>query len=312
MKRSRTPKGAAAAEDAPRPAKDGAPLSGSDDSDDDSDREMGGISMNAGEHNEIEDEDQGGDDEYEDKDDGKGLEITFAFLDPSDDHWGGIKGLLRKYPLVSSGAELSSLADEIAGFGQVGTVVCQDDGGEHVFAFISSLSVREERKVPWADCAKDFLVSKCPPKHKAAFEAMIRGDGAALLVREQLINLPPQLVPNLHASLINDLSWFAENAEAEEEEKDSNMKQFFFVAPFSEVESSQADSRGKKAKKGAGGGSSSSSATTTMFDRFDDEFLTQRSHLTFKFETSDGGKFMAGVIKLAAYAQCVEDMKKLF
>jgi len=134
-----------------------------------------------------------------------------------------------------------------------------------------------------------------------------------------MVNLPPQLVPNLHESLLDDISWAAENAEGSEDEMDAAIEQFVFCAPFAVVEpDAVGHMKGKKPEKreprvATSGGSSGPpmSSSSMLFDRFDDDLLTQKAYKTFSFEIG-WRRFIVGAIKVEHYRQCIKQMKALF
>ena len=165
---------------------------------------------------------------------------------------------------------------------------------------------------------RDFLRAKCP-EDKAAMVGELFSEknsaGLGILIREHMMNLPPQLLPTMHESLCNDIDWAVENAEDEAEEKDACFEQLLVVAPFSCIDQPNpaAASSGSSKKKqkvstsDIGGGSK-------MFDRFDDEILVQAGTWGFDFTqaTSQGTKsFQLAVVPMKAYRKSIASIKAL-
>jgi hypothetical protein len=105
----------------------GPPSDSSDSDEDEEEEENGGIPLT--EDNGTADEDESSDDDGED--DGKPLEVTFAFKDPTKDHFGAIRTMLRKFPCLE-GQHASDLCDFLADQAQLGTMVVQEGGWENV------------------------------------------------------------------------------------------------------------------------------------------------------------------------------------
>jgi hypothetical protein len=128
------------------------------------------------------------------------------------------------------------------------------------------------------DQIRTFLLDKCPAVKslKSKLHDLLVGSKAAgtgILIREGMVNLPPEIYPALHEMLLSDIKWASEFAEGEGEELDSRFNDLVFIAPFSEVEcSSSSSSSSSTAAESASG--------VILFDRFDDDILAQAASVS--------------------------------
>lgn len=170
---------------------------------------------------------------------------------------------------------------------------------------------------------REFLQAKCPGDKAALMTDLLSGTGSAgvgILVREHMMNLPPQLLPTMHESLCSDIDWAAENAEDESEEQDARFDKLIVVAPFSYVDqpgaaASGADGSSKKQKRAKTSSSAGgASGGAKLFDRFDDEIFVQASTWGFDFTgtTLRGAQlFHVAVVPMKAYRECVTSIRSL-
>jgi hypothetical protein len=98
----------------------------------------GGIALTGTLSENGEESDSDGDD---DDSDNEPLEVTFEFKDPCEMFTSSIQMMLRNYPCQ---VDKRSLAAEISGQGQIGTVICQE-GMSDVFGFVSALNLGPHR-----------------------------------------------------------------------------------------------------------------------------------------------------------------------
>jgi len=266
-----------------------------------------------------------------DEDSNEPLEVTFAFKDPTTDHFGAIRTMLRNFPCLE-GQSAADLCDFIADQAQLGTVVAQEGGWENdVFAFASVFHMGSHRVPPltFVEELRTQLLSKCSESSKTFFQDLLRGKksaGLGFLVKEQLVrnlclccivshlihqlpcllqvNLPPQLSPAMHESLLSDIGWYSEEAEGDFEEKDSKFEQILFLASFTDT-SAVGDEKKSAASSSTSGGMKVPSSI--LFDRFDDEILAGKCSWYFQFENQ-----FVGLISIDKYRESVVQMKKLF
>lgn len=178
------------------------PDSSDSDEDEDSD-DNGGITLTDARGNES--------GEDRDEDSSEPLEVTFAFKDPTIDHFGAIRTLLRNFPCLD-GQNAADLCDFLADQAQLGTVVAQEGGWENdIFAFASVLHMGPHRKPPltFVEGLRTFLLSKCPESSKTFFQDLLRGKksaGLGFLVKEQLVRTPCECYCLCHTVLTSHLS----------------------------------------------------------------------------------------------------------
>uniref|UniRef100_A0A7S2HP08 Uncharacterized protein n=1 Tax=Octactis speculum TaxID=3111310 RepID=A0A7S2HP08_9STRA len=128
-----------------------------------------------------------------------------------------------------------------------------------------------------------------------------------------MLNLPPQLVPQMHQSLLSDIAWAQENAENGAEEADVNFESLIVVAPCSVVNSKKEDQEDSKPLDSA-----LKLPANTLFDRFDDEYLCEGARFSFTFETAPSTPgappklFLVSVIDFKQYEKNVGRLGGVF
>eukprot|EP00928_Gymnodinium_smaydae_P079777 TRINITY_DN63630_c0_g1_i1.p1 TRINITY_DN63630_c0_g1~~TRINITY_DN63630_c0_g1_i1.p1 ORF type:complete len:357 (+),score=90.74 TRINITY_DN63630_c0_g1_i1:76-1146(+) len=187
-----------------------------------------------------EDDDAEEDEEEQDSDkeitvepsaDGTTIDVDFEFMDPSDDDYHSVSGLLKSGTWEFVELNFSELSDSAVGQGNIGTLVKSNTGSEDditVCAFHSTLNLRQFAQQSWPRDVTRALVAKAQ-KHAGAdvasrFEAAIEhGDGKSkevgLLLSDRFANLPPALVPPLHKALIEDIDWSCTTPDCPEDER---------------------------------------------------------------------------------------------
>ena len=169
--------------------------------------------------------------------------MEFDFREMAEDDYHGVKTLLSQIA-TGSLATLSSLADPIVSQVNIGTVVKAGDGEAGISGFGTILNIRQHMQDPGMTAVRSILkeFNKKAPKHNKiitdiASEAPQYCTG--LVLKERLINFPPELAPNIHKVLIGDVEWSkSDEYEPEDGEKreDYDFEFLLFLSAF-EVES---------------------------------------------------------------------------
>ncbi|CAM9425659.1 unnamed protein product [Chrysoparadoxa australica] len=280
------------------------------------------------------------------------MEVCFEFTDPNESFFHSLRALVDHFlppsalEVAIGGVNLSELVDLILNQGAVGTLVIQE-GGDDVFAFITALPLQFHRSVPAVASLCNFLLKSAGDQCRPALEKLLgkgekqegADDGEArpkvgLLLREQMVNLPLQIMPKLHEALQEDIAWALENEITEEHKEKFRYDYYLLVAPCDGA----ADS-----SEGAKGSSSSAAGVRLQdlyFHRFDDEVFFEAAELFFAIpmpsaapgatahtgsNEGEGGAKGKGkakedlvrryravaVLKSDAYAECVEKVKMM-
>ena len=160
----------------------------------------------------------------------------------SDDDYHGVKTLLSN---IAAGplADLTSLTDPIVSQVNIGTVVKIGDGEAGVSAFGTILNLARHSTNPGMSAIQSLLkeFSKKNPKFSKRI-ANITSDECCtgILLKERLINFPPELAPNIHKVLVDDVKWSSsDDYEPDEGEKreDYSFEYILLLSSF-EVEGS--------------------------------------------------------------------------
>lgn len=114
---------------------------------------------------------------------------------------------------------LHELCDSIVDQVAVGSTI-KGEGTEEPFGFLSALSFdwhekygknQDGGKMVWPAQLKKYIIQKAPSHLKSIFEQTLADPRTALLIQGRLINAPPQIIPQLHTSLQEDIAWALEN-----------------------------------------------------------------------------------------------------
>jgi hypothetical protein len=169
----------------------------------------------------------------------------------SDDHYHGVKTLLSQVS-VGSLYTLTTLADAIVNQVNLGSVVSTQDGESGVVGFGTILNISQHSKVPGMISFRSFLsdLAKKLPKHSKIIHQILSGNPSTttgLLLKERLVNFPPELTPNLHQVLIDDAKWsLSDEFEPDEGEK----REFYDFDYIIALSSFEIEGGGKSVEEG--------------------------------------------------------------
>lgn len=140
-------------------------------------------------------------------------------------------------------ADISSLADTIVSQVNIGTVVKIGDGEAGVSAFGTILNLSRHSTNPGMFAIQSLLkdFTKKNPKFTKRIASLTTGDCCTgVLLKERLINFPPELASNIHKVLIDDVKWSSsDDYEPDEGEKREDYDfQFIILLSTFEVEGS--------------------------------------------------------------------------
>ena len=146
--------------------------------------------------------------------------------------------------MVSVGplTDLTSIADVICGQQNVGCVVTAEGGESGICAFGSIVNMKQHKEnigiVALQTLLKD-IVKKNGRSSKIVSRLVSSPDNVTgLLLKERLINFPPELAPNIHRVLIDDVKWSVSDEfepDAGESRDDYKFTHILFLSTF-EVE----------------------------------------------------------------------------
>eukprot|EP00325_Prymnesiales_sp_UTEX-LB-985_P032382 CAMPEP_0174717902 /NCGR_PEP_ID=MMETSP1094-20130205/27481_1 /TAXON_ID=156173 /ORGANISM="Chrysochromulina brevifilum, Strain UTEX LB 985" /LENGTH=341 /DNA_ID=CAMNT_0015917905 /DNA_START=37 /DNA_END=1062 /DNA_ORIENTATION=+ len=191
----------------------------------------------------VKEEDDDGDDDDDDDDDDEEplnlgtadvseetLNIDFGFYDPKPLDFHGMRALLvGRAVLLPEGAawDVGGLADVLCEQAAVGSVVKTVGPGEgneepaddEVLGFMSAVNLHAHRDARFAQEIRASLIKRCPSGSKRDELTTLLDDAhCGMLLSERMLNLPAVLVPSLIDSLLQDIAWAAEHADAAERE----------------------------------------------------------------------------------------------
>jgi hypothetical protein len=161
----------------------------------------------------------------------------------SDDDYHGIKMLLSQ-AAVGPLAAITSLCELITDQVNVGVVVAADGGEAGVSGFGTILNIEQHKIHPGMSTFRSFVsdLSKKHPKKSKLINSILSGNEefrTGLLLKERLVNFPPELVPNLHKVLVEDVQWSMTSEfvpDAGEKREDYNFEYVLLLSAF-EIES---------------------------------------------------------------------------
>ena len=115
---------------------------------------------------------------------------------------------------------LHELCDTLVSQVCVGSMV-KGEGTEEPLGFLSVLNLswqatkgrHSDSGMPlsWPAQFKKYILQHVPSSHRSTFEAALSSKDLGLLIQNRLLNVPPQIVPQLHQCLLDDLEWSGEN-----------------------------------------------------------------------------------------------------
>ena len=142
----------------------------------------------------------------------------------SEHDYHGLKTLLSQVAFGSLSA-LTSRSDSIVNQVNLGAVVTTENGEAGVAAFGSVLNISQYKAVAGMLSFRSFIadLAKKLPKSANLINQMLSSDSyytTGLLLKERLVNFPPELAPNLHHVMIEDAKWsVSDEFEPDEGEK---------------------------------------------------------------------------------------------
>eukprot|EP00327_Prymnesium_parvum_P028172 CAMPEP_0195578478 /NCGR_PEP_ID=MMETSP0814-20130614/12156_1 /TAXON_ID=97485 /ORGANISM="Prymnesium parvum, Strain Texoma1" /LENGTH=321 /DNA_ID=CAMNT_0040715017 /DNA_START=17 /DNA_END=982 /DNA_ORIENTATION=+ len=182
------------------------------------------------------------------------MQVDFAFFDPRETDFHGVRTLLAGSGLVPSAWDVGGMAGLIVDQVEVGSMVktaspdsdapAEDD----VLGFISAINLRKHRG---AKCVQQITASvlqrASDPQGRQAIEKMLddSSQAIALIVYERMLNMPPALVPHLLDALLQDIEWALTNA-PQEERASFHFTRFFLLAQVT-LPAGGADALGSRA-----------------------------------------------------------------
>jgi len=185
-----------------------------------------------GEEEEEEDEGNQANNDEDPKD--EELDVEFEFFEPCEEDFHSVKDLLKAGTWEFVDVNFSELADSISGLGNIGSIIKSDAGGADgktdddrtPCGLLTALNFRQFSNVSWPKVVADALIKKAE-KHADAktirsLQELVQpssGTEVGLLVSERFANLPPELVPALHKSLLEDIVWSCKTPDCPKEER---------------------------------------------------------------------------------------------
>ncbi|KAI9324138.1 p21-C-terminal region-binding protein-domain-containing protein [Zopfochytrium polystomum] len=137
------------------------------------------------------------------------IDVDFDFQDISQIDFHGLKSLIRQAFVgteVAETVDLSGIADAIienGANGGVGTVVKVDDATDP-YAVMTVLSFKNHKAL--LDPLSNMLIARSrQSSSNTTLESLLAGKHVAYLVNERLVNMPPQVVPDLFRLLLDEL-----------------------------------------------------------------------------------------------------------
>lgn len=146
--------------------------------------------------------------------------------------------------LVSTGplSDLISICDPICSQQNVGCVVTTEGGEAGICAMGTILNIKQHKDnagiVATQALLKDIVKKNCKASKQVSRLLSTGENVVGLLVKERLINFPPELSPNIHRVLIDDVNWSASDEyepDAGESRADYQFSHILFLSTF-EVE----------------------------------------------------------------------------
>jgi hypothetical protein len=120
---------------------------------------------------------------------------------------------------VADDFALHELCDAIVTQVSVGSMV-KGEGTEEPLGFATVLSMAWEEKyaknvsggkVKWPEQLRAYIVSHAPAALRSTFQTALASQSTGLLIQGRLVNVPPQIVPQLHDELMEDVTWTRSN-----------------------------------------------------------------------------------------------------
>jgi len=214
------------------------------------------------------------------------IPVSFDFCDPNEKYFHPIRSLIdNRFFKDEVGLEIGELAELIINQGAVGTFVVQE-GGRDVFAFITVLPLSFHKDKPAISSLVHYLKKKNKHMETKIFR---KNTNVGLLIHERMINLPLQIIPTLHNSVLMDIDWAIENEISDEHKEKFKFDSYLVLAPCEKQEGSQ------------------SSLSQTVFLKFEDETLVNNAG----FYMDLGGNVIAALLTPEEYKRAVLEIERM-
>ncbi|KAI8895242.1 p21-C-terminal region-binding protein-domain-containing protein [Globomyces pollinis-pini] len=219
------------------------------------------------------------DEQKKEDDEEEEIDVDFEFCQPAEIDFHGLKTLLKQtFQNDIEKLNDSDLADYIINL-NVGTVVKVDDGLDP-YAFVSLLDCK--KNIPCIKQVKDFILEKSKDLEKLS--TILKTKHCGIVLNERLINMPPQIIPNLFKMLLDEIQ------ETIKAKKDTNYDYYIFISKvYTEVESI-IDNDEKEEEETVNPKKKKQKVKTpeVFYFQAEDEFIQPHAEFTFDYQLPKG------------------------
>ncbi|CAN6286134.1 unnamed protein product [Urochloa humidicola] len=223
------------------------------------------------------------------------VQADFAFFDPKENDFHGVRLLLKTY-LDSKPWDLTGFVDLILAQTTVGTVVKLADDEEEqgqgngddkisaggnddddLFGLISVLNLGRYAEQRCIKDFKDYLLSVCSDKDtKKQLKSLLeeKASGVGLLLCRRFVNFPYELVPKLYDALFDEVSWATEDEPTQELRDSFRFKHYLLLVRMLERKTT-AKHKAKKSKD--------DDDEPIIYPKLEDEIFKELSSWSFTF-----------------------------
>lgn len=245
--------------------------------------------------------------------------MEFDFRNMTDGDFHGIKSLISQ---VSHGplSSLTTVADPICNQVNIGCVVTTGDEDSGVCAFGSVLNIRQHKDIPGILALTTLLkdIAKRSPKSTRAISNILAGPDfvVGLVLKERLINFPPELAPNIHKVLIGDIQWSCSDEyepDADESRADYAFTTLLFLSTF-EIEASSRVEDGAVEEEGQDPASlgighkkkrkmeKKAMVASRIYHHWEDEVFVEKALFSHTWQNSTKASVIRGNKKYSSYS----------
>lgn len=158
-------------------------------------------------------DDDSDDDEGSEDETGQ-ISVEFLFNDPRPIDYKSVRRLCERYlPGEEDSFNVSEMADAIIAQQAVGTMIKVTDDDD-VYAFATILPYSVHRESSWMQQIVKYIMNKVSalPNNYRIYNRFNRlfsssNSRLGLLLNERVVNMPPEIAPALHNSLLQDVAW---------------------------------------------------------------------------------------------------------
>ncbi|KAL7110725.1 hypothetical protein ACP275_05G043800 [Erythranthe tilingii] len=202
------------------------------------------------------------------------VQADFAFFDPKNSDFHGVKVLLQTY-LDNKQWDLSGFVDLILSQPTVGTVVKIEDDEDGVYSAVSALNLGRYTDSKCIIELKDYLLKVCRdmdviPQLKSLIGE--RAKDVGLIVSQRVVNLPPQLLPPLYDSLFDEVNWATEDEPTEELRSSFRFKFYLIISKIYKHKNADGDK-----------GTTKNGDESVIYIKPEDELLLEFCSWSFNF-----------------------------